>query len=118
MNSKGLQKMVKPLDDLLAEHDFVMVNSPMYDNSLRVATFARADGKKIEYIFQFIEDKTRGQKFDTCISFHLVFYKNSKPNCKPIQLNKHNIWDSNKNTAANIKNYVDNKIKPKLKEYI
>ena len=114
-NPERLAKIIEPLEVLLAQQQFQMEGEPMVEGSVRMASFVRRDGIKVDYAFEVRKDEDKGRfRSDSNVHLDAKLYKGGKA----IPLFPYLDSSSNIPAPELVKDIVDEHIKPTLAEHL
>ena len=114
MEPARLQKIIEPLETLLTQHDFKMDGEPMVEGAVRMASFVRHDGKKVDYTLEVKSDLLKdwgGGWAEYDLMVHLYGAG------APVELCRL-LCNTNVSTTTSVNDDVQEKVKPNLKKYI
>jgi len=114
MSSYRLQEIIKPLEDLLIKNGFQREGEPMVEGFIRMASFIKDDGTRVDYALEVKKDGWIDYDSNTDIYFDVKLYKNGET----IPLNELTEWETNMSTPVSIKGAVEEDIAPNLKQYL
>ena len=115
MNPQRLAEIIQPLESLLGQHEFQMEGEPMVEGSVRMASFVRRDGVKVDYTLEVRKDEDKGRfKSDSDVHLNAMLYKGGKT----VPLFQYLDMGSNMPATEMVKDIVDEHIKPTLVEHL
>ncbi|MBU1199766.1 MAG: hypothetical protein KKF46_05300 [Nanoarchaeota archaeon] len=114
MNPERLEEIIKPLEDLFVELDFIPYGEPIAEKSARVASFRRKDGLIVDYALQVIKDEDKGDASDSEINLSASLYVNESTRSLVKNTHRH----GNYPVTDIVNHMIEEEIEPELKLYL
>jgi len=115
MEPARLQKIIEPLEKMLSKKGFQIDGEPMVDGAVRMASFVRPDGVKVDYTLEVRKDLDRGNyASDSDVHLDPRLYKDGQT----ITLNPYFDTSSNMPAQSLVADMVEETIQPNIEQHL